>query len=54
MKGAIEMRQRILDLVDEDTKPEKMSPREAIEHLEELSSDIDARIDALKAENDLE
>lgn len=54
MKGTIEMRQQVMDLIDEQTLPGKMNPEEAIAHLEELSADIDGRIMALKEENELE
>jgi hypothetical protein len=44
-------RDRIMDLVDHETG--EMTPQEAIEFLEELSADIDGRIEALKEENDM-
>lgn len=54
MKGTAEMRQQVMEVVDEQTRPEKMSPEEALEHLEELSADIDGRTMALKEANGLE
>ena len=48
------MRHYIMESVDEATAPGKMTPQEAIEFLQELSADVDGRIEALKDENDLE
>jgi hypothetical protein len=47
------MREYIMDMVDQDTAPNKMTPREAIEFLGALGADIDGRIESLKEENDL-
>jgi hypothetical protein len=43
---------QILDDIDEATVPDKMSWREAIEFLEELSADLDGRIETLREENE--
>lgn len=48
-----EKRSAILKQIDRATAPEAMTPQEAVEFLEELSADLDGRIDALKEENDL-
>jgi hypothetical protein len=44
-------RKLILDMIDESTEPNKMGPAEAVAFLEELSTDIDGRIEGLKEEN---
>jgi len=53
MQGTAGMRKRITDLIDDDTHPEQMEPQEAIAYLEELTADLNDRIEALKKENDL-
>lgn len=44
--------QDILDLIDSATHPDNMGYTEAVSFLEELSADIDGRIDALNEENE--
>lgn len=46
-------REMILQNIDDATHPDKMSSTDAIDFLEELSADLDGRIDALRDENDL-
>ncbi len=45
-------RYAILDEIDEATNQHVMDYEEAIEFLEELSADIDGRIEALREENE--
>lgn len=40
----------VLDLLDRETEPRSMSKAEALELLEELGTDLEARIEALKHE----
>jgi hypothetical protein len=42
----------ILDDIDDLTTQDKMDYQEAIEFLEELSADIDGRIETLREENE--
>jgi hypothetical protein len=44
--------EEIMDLIDEATVPNKMSWREAIQFLEELTSEIGGRIETLREENE--
>jgi len=43
-------RENILNDVDAATAPERMTQREALEWLDELASDIEARADAIREE----
>lgn len=45
-------REAILEQIDRATAPGKMTWTEAKEFLEELATDIDGRIEALKEENE--
>jgi hypothetical protein len=45
-------REAILEQIDQATEPGKMRWRAAKEFLEELVTDIDGRIEALKEENE--
>jgi hypothetical protein len=45
-------REQILDDIDDATVPDKMSWQEAIQFLEELSSDLAGRIETLREENE--
>lgn len=45
-------REQILDEIDRATAPDVMDWREALEFLEELSTDLDGRIEALREENE--
>ncbi len=47
------IRERIMELVDEETGPDKMKPEVAIEFLEELVTVIEMRVETLREENDL-
>lgn len=40
--------QKILDDIDRATLPEKMSPEDALEFLEEVQTHVEASIDGLK------
>ena len=51
--NAKQERSQIMQAVDTCTHPDKMTPGEAIEFLDELGADIEGRIEALKEENDL-
>lgn len=41
--------QRVMAIIDDATRPEHMEAEEALEFLEDLESEIDDRINALKA-----
>jgi polyhydroxyalkanoate synthesis regulator phasin len=45
---------QIDDLIDEAYSPDKMSPEEAVEFLEEIAGNIKTKVETLKEENDLE
>lgn len=47
-KSGPSKKDEILELVDDATKPDEMSGSEALEFLEGLQSDIEARIDGLR------
>lgn len=49
-EGIVMTRQEIMDTIDEATGPEAMTKAEALEFLEELATDIEGRIEALKEE----
>lgn len=42
------------NMIDRAYAPKNMSPEEAIEFLEEIASSVEGKIDALKAENDIQ
>lgn len=44
-------REQILNEIDRATAPDVMGWREALQFLEELSADLDGRIEALREEN---
>lgn len=50
MESPEELREKVRNLIEAVTSPKKMTKREAIDFLEELSSDIDGMIDGLKDE----
>jgi hypothetical protein len=44
---------KVDDVIDEATAPHNMKPEEAIEFLEEISTNIDGKIEAVREENSL-
>lgn len=45
-----EARREVIDLLDRLTEPSQMSKQEALDTLEELSADLEGRVEALKNE----